>query len=194
MREGDLRGRRVLDCGCGTGALARRSRIRRPRRSGASIPRRKCCAWPPATCRPPVGLKAGRAEDLPFRDGWFERAVMWLACHLVDRPVAFRELRRVLAVNGRLVVVTFDPAHFGEFWLNRYFPSLEAIDRGRFPDGNGLARATDQCGLRRRPSHAAFATGGDHARPPDRAHRAAATSRRSTSSSEDELAMAPCRR
>ena len=63
---------------------------------------------------------------------------MWLVCHLVDRPAAFAELRRVLAQEGRLVVVTFDPAHFGKFWLNRYFPSIERIDRARFPDGGQL--------------------------------------------------------
>ncbi|MDX6511092.1 MAG: hypothetical protein QOE36_596, partial [Gaiellaceae bacterium] len=43
------------------------------------------------------------------------------------------ELRRVLAPGGRLSVATFDPAHFDAFWLNRLFPSLEAVDRARFP-------------------------------------------------------------
>lgn len=138
MREGDLRGRRVLDCGCGTGRLSRALADSEASKVWGVDPETKMLRVAAGNVPASVGLKAGRAEDLPFRDGWFERAVMWLTCHLVDRPVAFRELRRVLAVNGRLVIVTFDPAHFGEFWLNRYFPSLEAIDRGRFPDGNGL--------------------------------------------------------
>ena len=138
MREGDLRGRRVLDCGCGTGRLSQALADSEASKVWGVDPETKMLRVAAGNVPASVGLKAGRAEDLPFRDGWFERAVMWLTCHLVDRPVAFRELRRVLAVNGRLVIVTFDPAHFGEFWLNRYFPSLEAIDRGRFPDGNGL--------------------------------------------------------
>jgi ubiquinone/menaquinone biosynthesis C-methylase UbiE len=138
VREGDLRGRRVLDCGCGTGRLSRALADSEASKVWGVDPETKMLRVAAGNVPASVGLKAGRAEDLPFRDGWFERAVMWLTCHLVDRPVAFRELRRVLAVNGRLVIVTFDPAHFGEFWLNRYFPSLEAIDRGRFPDGNGL--------------------------------------------------------
>ena len=54
-------------------------------------------------------------------------------CHLVDRPAAFHELHRVLADDGRLSVVTFDPGHFDRFWLNTYFPSLEHVDRARFP-------------------------------------------------------------
>jgi SAM-dependent methyltransferase len=91
-----------------------------------------------ATVPPEVGLKPGRAEELPFRAGWFERAVMWLVCHLVDRPPSFGELRRVLADDGRLVIVTFDPAHFGTFWLDPYFPSIQEIDRARFPDAGRL--------------------------------------------------------
>ena len=31
-----------------------------------------------------VGLKLGAAEDLPFRDGWFEGVMMTLVVHLVD--------------------------------------------------------------------------------------------------------------
>jgi SAM-dependent methyltransferase len=79
-------------------------------------------------------VKVAPADQLPFKDGWFERAVMWLVIHLLDRPKAFAEARRVLAPDGRLVVATFDPAHFDRYWLNRFFPSLEAIDRARFPD------------------------------------------------------------
>jgi SAM-dependent methyltransferase len=147
VREGDLRGRRVLDCGCGTGRLSQALADSEASKVWGVDPEAKMLRVAAGNVPASVGLKAGRAEDLPFRDGWFERAVMWLACHLVDRPVAFRELRRVLAVNGRLVVVTFDPAHFGEFWLNRYFPSLEAIDRGRFPDGNGLREQLTSAGF-----------------------------------------------
>jgi len=83
-------------------------------------------------------VKVAPAEQLPFKDGWFERAVMQLVIHLVDRPRAFVEARRVLRANGRLAIATFDPAHFERYWLNRFFPSMEAIDRARFPDRNGL--------------------------------------------------------
>lgn len=135
MREGDLTGRRVLEVGCGTGrflaALAGRAKawgidpspemleVARGRVDGA-------------------GLKLGSAEELPFKDGWFERAAMWLVVHLVDRPRAFSELHRVLAPGGRFAIATFDPAHFDEFWLNALFPSLEAVDRARFPTAEQL--------------------------------------------------------
>ena len=133
VREGDLRGRRVLELGCGTGRMA-----------AALAEREGCRVWGvdasaemlavarkrvPAT----VGLRQAEAERLPFRAGWFERLVMRLAVHLVDRPLAFAEARRVLRPDGRLAIATFDPSHFDEFWLNDLFPSLERIDRARFP-------------------------------------------------------------
>jgi SAM-dependent methyltransferase len=133
--EGDLTGRRVLEVGCGTGrflaALEGRAKawgvdpspemleVARGRVQGA-------------------GLKLGSAEELPFKDGWFERAVMWLVIHLVDRPRAFAELHRVLSPGGRFAIATFDPVHFDAFWLNALFPSLEAIDRARFPTAEQL--------------------------------------------------------
>jgi ubiquinone/menaquinone biosynthesis C-methylase UbiE len=85
-----------------------------------------------------AGLKLGSAEELPFKDGWFERATMWLVAHLVDRPRAFAEAARVLEPGGRFAVATFDPSYFDEFWLNELFPSMEAADRARFPTATEL--------------------------------------------------------
>jgi SAM-dependent methyltransferase len=145
VTEGDLRGRRVLDVGCGTGRLV-----------AALAERESCKVWgvdrssemlEVARARVPegVGLKQGLAEDLPFKDGWFERAVAQLSLHHWDRPRAFAELRRV--VTGRIALATFDPAHFGAFWLNRFFPSIERIDRARFPDGGTLERELRAAGF-----------------------------------------------
>lgn len=133
VEEGDLRGRRVLDCGCGTGRLSQALAETAASRVWGVDPEPAMLRVARGNVPASVGLREGRAEELPFRDGWFERAVMWLVCHLVDRTAAFRELRRVLAPGGRLVVVTFDPAHFGTFWLDPYLPSIEAVDRARFP-------------------------------------------------------------
>ena len=138
VREGDLRGRRVLDCGCGTGRLSQALAESAASKVWGIDPEPEMLRVAADNVPAGVGLKAGRAEDLPFRDGWFERAVLWLVCHLVDRPAAFAELHRVLGDDGRLVVVTFDPAHFGSFWLDPYFPSIQDIDRARFPDADEL--------------------------------------------------------
>jgi len=127
----------VLDAGCGTGRLAAElaetgiARVWGIDRSPEMI------AVARAKTRR-AEFREGRLESLPFKSGWFDAAVAWLVIHLVDRPAAFAELRRVLAPGGRLAVVTFDPSHFSDFWLNRYFPSLEAVDRARFPDKKAL--------------------------------------------------------
>jgi ubiquinone/menaquinone biosynthesis C-methylase UbiE len=129
VREADLVGRRVLDVGCGTGRVA------------AALAERGSRVWgvepsPEMAARARergVHVKVARAEQLPFKDGWFERAVLWLVVHLVDRPAAFAELARVLSPDGQVAIATFDPAHFSGYYLNDLFPSLERIDRERFP-------------------------------------------------------------
>jgi ubiquinone/menaquinone biosynthesis C-methylase UbiE len=135
VREADLVGRRVLDVGCGTGRVA------------AALHERGSRVWaveasPEMAARARergVHVKVARAEALPFKDGWFERAVMWLVAHLVDRPAVFSELSRVLSPDGRIAIATFDPAHFERYYLNQLFPSLERIDRSRFPEPDALA-------------------------------------------------------
>jgi SAM-dependent methyltransferase len=130
IREADLAGRRVLDIGCGTGRfLAQLAEIARAWGVDASPEMLEVAR----TRAGGAGLKLGSAEELPFKDGWFERATMWLVAHLVDRPRTFAEAHRVLSRDGRFAVATFDPSYFDEFWLNELFPSMEAVDRKRFP-------------------------------------------------------------
>jgi ubiquinone/menaquinone biosynthesis C-methylase UbiE len=134
VREGDLVGRRLLDIGCGTGrtaaALAERgARIWgvEPSPEMAALARKRLST-----------VKIAPAERLPFKDGWFERALMQLVIHLVERPQAFAEASRVLDPEGRLVIVTFATEHFEQYWLNTFFPSLESLDRARFPTPDEL--------------------------------------------------------
>jgi hypothetical protein len=72
---------------------------------------------------------------------------MWLTAHLVDRARALPDVRRVLTQGGRLVVATFDPAHFDSYWVNELFPSVEAIDRARFPTGERLVAELEAAGF-----------------------------------------------
>jgi SAM-dependent methyltransferase len=130
VREGDLTGRRVLDVGCGTGrfaaALSERARVWGVDESAAMLEVARARA-------PGVRFKQASAYALPFKDGWFERATMWLVVHLLERLRAYSQIRRVLGPGGRIAVATFDPSYFGLFWFRDYFPSMEEIDRARFP-------------------------------------------------------------
>jgi ubiquinone/menaquinone biosynthesis C-methylase UbiE len=138
VREGDLRGRRVLDVGSGTGALAAALAAREHAKVWGVEPSEDMLTVARQRVPRDVGLRLGSAEMLPFRDGWFERVVFSLVVHLVDRRVAFAEAARVLAPSGRVAIATFAPEHFDRFWLNRWFPSIPVIDRARFPTPDDL--------------------------------------------------------
>jgi ubiquinone/menaquinone biosynthesis C-methylase UbiE len=94
-----------------------------------------------------VGVRSGRAENLPFRAAWFDGVVYSLVVHLVDRPRAFAEAERVLAPGGRVVVATFAHQHFETYWAARYFPSIAEIDRGRFPTESQLVEGLAEAGF-----------------------------------------------
>ncbi|MDX6483339.1 MAG: hypothetical protein QOE95_1110 [Gaiellaceae bacterium] len=132
VREGDLQARRVLEVGCGTGKFAE-----------ALVERAACRVWG-VDASPEmldvarehvagVRFKHARAEELPFKDGWFERVVLRMSLHLLDRPRALAESRRVLGPGGRVAIATPDPAHLGSSWFDPYFPSLADVDRQRLP-------------------------------------------------------------
>ena len=119
----------MLDVGCGTGrwsaALAERgSRVWGIDASAEMVEQAR---------RRGVNAKLASAEALPFKEGWFERALLVLVVHVLDRPRAFAELRRVVADGGRLAIGTFDHAQFDDHYLSPYFSSLADIDRARFP-------------------------------------------------------------
>jgi ubiquinone/menaquinone biosynthesis C-methylase UbiE len=146
-RAGDLHMRRLLDVGCGTGSI-----------TAALVDRCLCKAWgldssPEMIARarakrvPGAHFTVGRAEELPFADGWFERALMRSVVHHVERPSAFADARRVLCAGGRLVIHNLDPDGLEDIWYVRFFPSLLELERRRIPDAAMLERELREAGF-----------------------------------------------
>ena len=130
---GDLRGRRVLDVGCGTGRLTAALADEAAAKVWGIDASAEMVAVARESVPAGVGVRQGEAEQLPFRDGWFDRVVMSLVIHLVDRRKTLAEARRVVQADGRVAISTFHPDHFATYWLNPYFPSIRTIDEARFP-------------------------------------------------------------
>jgi SAM-dependent methyltransferase len=80
------------------------------------------------------------AERLPLRDRAVDASLAVLTVHhWTDQAAGLAELRRV--ARRRVVVLTWDPASHGAFWLTAdYFPEMVALDISRFRPMAELAR------------------------------------------------------
>lgn len=110
MREQvSLEGKRILDAGCGVGAFVRRLGEFSSRVYGFDVERESVLRGVEEV----PGLMLAVAEHLPYKDGAFDVVLMHEVLEHVDDDLdSLREMHRVLAPGGRLVV----------FCPNRLYP------------------------------------------------------------------------
>ena len=104
---GDLAGARVLDIGCGDGALVRALAARGAMAVGVDPDPAMLTAARQRDAEANIfaNFLEARAESLPFPDASFDVAVaVTVLCFVPDAKAAVREMARVLRPGGRLVL------------------------------------------------------------------------------------------
>jgi len=138
---------KLLDIGCGTGAMTRLLAGRLGISAVGIDPSEEMLQVANSESDPRCRFIQGRAEELPVEDRSFDRALMQTVVHLLDRPPALAEARRVLDDGAALLVATVDPAGVDDFWLAEWFPSWADIDRRRFPSPDTLTAELRSAGF-----------------------------------------------
>lgn len=127
-------GHRVLDVGCGPGALTA-TLVDRAGAVAAVDPSPSFVAAC-AERNPAADVRGGRAEQLPFEDDGFDRVLSQLVLHFVsDGPQVAREFARVLRPGGVAAACVWDFAE-GMEMLRRFWDAALAVD----PDAPDEAR------------------------------------------------------
>ena len=126
----------ILEVGCGTGhwlaevhakASAERHLLAGVDPSAPMLARARLAA-------PAARLVRARAEDLPWRDGTFDRIFCVNALHhFADRARFFEEARRLLKPGGGLLTIGKDPhVEQDSWWVYDYFTETREIDKARY--------------------------------------------------------------
>jgi SAM-dependent methyltransferase len=114
-------GQRVLDVGCGPGALTAELVARLDPSSVSAVDPSKPFVAAAQARFPGVDVRLAPAESLPFDDGAFDAAVAQLVVHFMVDPIAgLGEMRRVTRRGGTVAACVWDHAGghgpLGVFW------------------------------------------------------------------------------
>jgi SAM-dependent methyltransferase len=108
---GVTEGQRVLDVGCGPGALTTELVRRAGAESVAAVDPSESFVVAARSRFPGVDVRRSSAERLPFEDGSFDSALAQLVVHFMADPVVgLREMRRVTRPGGVVAACVWDHA------------------------------------------------------------------------------------
>ena len=152
---GDVQaGQRVLDVGCGPGALTGELVARLGADSVAAVDPSKPFVAAARERYPGVDVQRASAEELPYPDGAFDATLAQLVVHFMPDPVAgLRELGRVTRVGGIVAVSVWDyaggRAPLTPFWRAAVELDDRAVDESGLPGARAghLAELLEAAGL-----------------------------------------------
>jgi SAM-dependent methyltransferase len=135
-------GRKVLDVGCGPGALTAELVARLGADAVTAVDPTEPFVAAARGRHPGVDVRRAAAEDLPFADAEFDAALAQLVVHFMADPVAgLREMARVTRPGGVVAACVWDHAG-GQGPLSAYWEAVRALDPGA-EDERGLAGARE---------------------------------------------------
>lgn len=131
-------GQRVLDVGCGPGALTGELVARVGADAVTAVDPSPSFVEAALSRHPGVNVLEAAAEELPFDDGSFDAALAQLVVHFMADPVAgLREMRRVTRSGGVVAACVWDlagkRAPLSPFWEAAREFDAAPIDESRMP-------------------------------------------------------------
>ena len=123
-------GQRVIDVGCGPGALTAELVSRLGAEHIAAVDPSESFIAAARERHPGVDVRQASAESLPYRDGRFDAALAQLVVHFMTAPVAgLREMARVTQGGGMVAACVWDYAE-GRGPLGPFWEAAGALDPG----------------------------------------------------------------
>jgi SAM-dependent methyltransferase len=125
-------GNRVLDVGCGPGALTTELAARVGAAAVTAIDPSEQFVLATRGRVPGATVERASAENMPFPDGRFDAALAQLVVHFMTDPVAgLREMGRVTRPDGAVAACVWDHAAGGSGPLSVYYEALHEVDPSR---------------------------------------------------------------
>ena len=122
-------GQRVLDVGCGPGALVTELVTRLGPAAVTAVDPSEPFVAAARERHPGVTVERASAEDLPFPDDAFDAALAQLVVHFMADPVAgLREMARVTREHGVVAACVWDHARGGKGPLRLFWEAARELD------------------------------------------------------------------
>ena len=148
-------GQRVLDVGCGPGALTTELVTRLGEASVSAVDPSEPFVAAARERNPGVDVRRASAEPLPFEDGAFDAAIAQLVVHFMTNPVGgLTEMRRVTRAGGVVAACVWDHASgqgpLSLFWEGAHQLIPDVPDESQLPGAREghLAELFSAAGLR----------------------------------------------